>query len=326
MKSWEQRITPRIQRDMVLLLLRLAALVVVALSTFVPAVADDRYARWFVVAYFASTELLLMIGSRRRVREGIAIGVFFLDIFALTHLMKVQGFALSWFLAMPLLMLGTTLVYRRRGGWLLVGLIPSVFIAYGRIKEGLFAEMGLLELTGIAFLLFAFAWAAYFILNRLDRFYRLYRGQQKLVQEMSRSLPEASLNEKIRAILKKELPLSVSWMAILTFGDDGLLKGLERQKDGEPSEVRVGQGHVPHLLRRAASVEGAVAYPSTDADGEFFKARRVAVLFVSRFNTGALDGLIIFGRPGENALSREDQEILTLYCSMIRGWLGQCRI
>lgn len=314
---------PRLQRDMVLLVLRLAALVVVALSTFAPGAADDRYERWLVVAYFALSEFLLMAGSRRWVREGIAIGIFFLDIFALTLLMDARQFALPWFLAMPLLMLGTTYIYRRRGGWLLVGLIPSVFIVYGWIKENMFAGMGLLELTGIIFLLFAFAWAAHFILGRLDRFYRLYRGQQKLVRGVSRVHPQSSLNASMRAILKKEVPLSLPWMAILVFDDAGHLNGLERQGEGDPSEVRVGQGHVPELLRMASRMEGAVASASTDPNGEFFKARKVASVFVNRLNAAGLDGLIVFGREGKNAFSPEDQEIFSLYAAMIRGWIGQ---
>jgi len=202
-------------------------------------------------------------------------------------------------------------------------LIPSVFIGYGRVKEGLFADMGFLELTSLIFLLFAFAWAASFILGRLDRFYRLYRGQQKLVQGVSRVQPQSSLKASIRAILKKEAPLPVPWMAILVFDDAGHLKGLERRGEGESSEVRVGQGHVPELLRMASGLEGAAASASPDPNDEFFKARKVASVFVNRLNTAGLDGLIVFGREGKNAFSPEDQELFSLYAAMIRGWIGQ---
>lgn len=324
MKSWKRRMGPRLRRDLVLLVLRLAALFVVALSTFAPGMADGHYEPWLVVAYFASSEFVLMVGLRLWVRERIAIGIFFLDIFALTLLMGAPQFTLPWLLAMPLLMLGTTLIYRRPQGWLLVGLIPSVFILNSRIKGGLFGDMGLLELWGIVFLLFAFAWATYFILDRLDWFYHLYRGQQKLVEGISPVLPPSSLNERIRAILKKEVPLQVTWTAILLFDDAGHLNGLEQQGRGEPSEVRVGQGHVPGVLRMGAGALGIAASALTGPKGEFFKARKVTSVLVNRLDTAGLNGVIVFGREQKNAFSQEDQEILSLYASMIQGWMGQC--
>jgi class 3 adenylate cyclase/putative methionine-R-sulfoxide reductase with GAF domain len=323
MKSWKNRVSYIIQGDVVLLLMRLAALVVVALSTYGPAEARDTYYRWAVLGYFALSELILLVGSRPWIKEGITIGIYFLDIFALTFLIQAREFSLLWYLVIPMLILGTSLGYRRRGGWLPIALIPSVFILYRLFSVPSSSSVNLLELAGTLFLFFAFAWAVHFVLSRMDRFRILYWGQRRLVQGIADVSSFATLQDCIRIVLDYEMPLTVELAAILFWDGEGNLRGQERKRARQVSEVRIGHPHVPGILLSSRNAERYVGHLGNDEKEGFFQARKVQSILVYPLDVLEMQGIILFGRSDRNAFAPDDREIISLYADMIRGWLRQ---
>ncbi len=322
MMTWKRRSETLLDHTLLFLILRFAVFLLIAASIAANLEADPDLRHWLALGYFAVSEILLLVRSSRWFQQGVSIGIYFLDVYAVSSLILAQELSIFWYLAIPALMLGVSLSYVRKASWFSIALIPSVLILNQLLRLPSLSREQLWEFGGIAFLFFVFAGTVYRVVNRLDRFRILYNGQRRLVQGVANMSPPASLDECMRKILQKGPALDVDYSALLLWDPEGHLGGLERREGGDMGEVRVGAQRIPDWLKTAK--ESDAYFPELHAcDGEecFFQARRVACLLVCPVQVGDLEGWVLFGRAGRQGFTLSDQEILRLHAELVRGWL-----
>ncbi len=322
MMTWKQRSETLLDHTLLFLILRFAVFLLIAASITANLEGDPDLRHWLALGYFAVSEILLLVRSSRWFQQGVSIGIYFLDVYAVSSLIMAQELSLFWYLAIPALMLGVSLSYVRKASWFSIALIPSVLILQQLLSLPALSPEKLWEFGGVAFLFFVFSGTVYRVVNRLDRFRILYNGQRQLVQGVSTMHPPASLGDCMRKVLQKGPPLAVDYTALLFWDREGNLGGLERREGGETGEVRVGAQRLPDLLK---NVKQSDAYfpeiPACDEAECFFQTRRVVSLLVCPLRVDDLEGWVLFGRTGRHGFTLNDQEILRLHAELVRGWL-----
>jgi len=302
--------------------LRFAVFLLIAFSLFVPLTVERAWMQWAALGYFAFSEILLLVRSVRWVRRKIAIGIYFLDVYAVTSLILTQGLSVVWYLTIPVFMLGVNLLYKQKRSWLLISLIPSVLILFQLFRQSGLSVGPVWEYSGVVFLFFVFEGTVHVLVARLERLQALCRGQQKVVQGVPGELPPASLEEGVRKVLEKEVPFGVDLIALLFRDSTGNLRGMERRREGEVREVRISRTRLPQCLDIVPSRGCYLEKLQRDGPGgDFFKARPVQSLLIQPLQVGTREGVLLLGRQAPSAFSVLEVESLFLYGEMICRWL-----
>lgn len=316
-----------INRYLIFLILRFAVFLLIALSIFTSLVSEHLSTLRLALGYFAFSELLLVIRSNRWLKQGIAIGTYFLDVYALSSLIVMQDLAEVWYLTILALMLGVSLCYNRRGSWVPIALIPSVLILYQVSHQTSFFPERTWEFVAIVFLFTIFAWVVHTLVARTDDIFNLYLGQRRLVSGIPDVLPAPSLKGALQKILERETPVAVDFFSILLLDSEGNLEGAERFRSGEPSGVRLESSRVPSLFQSIKKRDVYLARLQRDAQGEdFFRIRGVESLVGKSVRIGSTEGFILFGRQKGDAFLPAEREILSTYARMMAGWMRQSHL
>ncbi len=313
-----------IHRSLVFLVLRFVVFLLIALTISAPFETDRPVILWAAFGYFALSEILLLVRSSSKIKQGIAVGIYFLDVYAVSYMILIQGISVLWYLSIPALMLGVGLCYNRRGAWFPIALIPSVLILYQDFyATDLSAEWGW-QILGVIFLFFVFAGIVYSVATRIDRVLSLYLGQRKMVSGISDVTPSHSLKECVREILEKEPPIALDFYSVLLSDPEGNLRGLERAGTGEIGKVLLANQRIPSVFK---SIEKAESYfpdiGKERTENPFLKTRKVGGLLGHPIRIGEMKGLVLFGRKGKNVFSDGEREILAIYAEMVSGWMHQ---
>lgn len=315
---------PALHGPLLFLMLRFAVFLLIALSLSIPLTVERPWMQWAALGYFAFSEILLLVRSVRWVQQKIAIGIYFLDVYAVSTLILTQGLSVVWYLTIPVFMLGVNLLYKRERSWLLISLIPSVLIFFQLFRQGGFSSTPIWEYSGVVFLFFVFEGTVHAMVARLQRLDALCRGQQKVVQGFPVEEPPATLEEGMRKILEKEVPFGVDLNALLFRDGEGNLRGMEKRREGEIREVRINRARLPQCLDNVPVRGRYLEKLQTDETGEdFFKARLAKSLLIQPLQVGEREGVLLLGRQNPSAFSDLEAESLFLYGEMIRRWLAR---
>ncbi len=322
MITWKKTSETLLDHTLLFLILRFAVFLLIAASITANLEGAPHLRHWLALGYFAVSEILLLVRSSRWFQQGVSIGIYFLDVYAVSSLIMAKELSLFWYLAIPALMLGVSLSYVRKASWFSIALIPSVLILHQLLSLPAMSREQLWEFGGIVFLFFVFAGTVYRVVNRLDRFRILYNGQRQLVQGVAAMHPPPSLGECMRKVLQRGAPLTVDYMAVLFWDREGNLAGLERGDGGDTGEVRVSAQRMPEPLKNVKQRDTYLPQLRTSDEEEcFFRTRRVLSLLVCPMRMDGRDGWVLFGRAGRHGFSLSDQEILRLHAELVRGWL-----
>ncbi|MEK6777384.1 MAG: GAF domain-containing protein [bacterium] len=324
MKHWNYKTGDPVHRSLTFLVLRFAVFLLMAWTIFASVESGSFLPLWLALGYFALSEILLVVRAGRWIQQGVAIGIYFLDVFAVTSLIQMKGLSIQWYLTIPVLMLGATLCYNRRWAWLPVALIPSVLVLYEMFYTTAVSREWIWQLIGMVFLFFVFGGVVYLLVREMDRMLSLYQGQRRLVQCLPGISPAATIRDCMQKILEKDPPLDIYFFSILLFDEDGNLRGLERDHVGKVGEVLLGQQRIPSSLRSIQTLE--VFQPDIRKEKNekaFFEARKLSSLLGSRIRIGEMDGMVLFGRKGRNAFSAGEREIFSTYAEIMTGWMRQ---
>jgi len=324
MRFWNNRIDDSIHRSWTFIILRFAVFLLIAWTVYVLIESGRFFPLWPALGYFAVSEIMLLVRYTRRIQQGVAIGIYFLDVFAVSSLIQMKGLSVQWYLTIPVLMLGIGLCYNRRWAWFPIALIPSVMTLYHAFYTSVVSEGWNLELGGIVFLYFVFAGIVYSVVLRADRILSLYHGQRKLVRGIPAFSPPPGLKDCIQKILENDPPIEVDFCSVLLLDPDGNLRGLERDQGGKIGEVLLGQQRIPWLLRSIKREEAY--YPDLRKEKDekdFFEARRLVSLLSIRIRVGEMEGMVVFGRKRRDAFSPAEREVLSSYEEMMTGWMQQ---
>ncbi len=324
MNRWDKHTAEPIHRYLLFLILRFAVFLLIAMAVYTSLESENFFIRWAALGYFALSEILLLIRSSRSIKQGIAIGIYFLDVYAVSSLILNQGLSIIWYLTIPVFMLGASLCYNRRGAWLPIALIPSVLILYQAYQMELFAPDMRWELIGIIFIFFVFAVVVYVVIKKTDRFLSLYLGHRKLFQGILNLTPSTSIKECMQLVLEKEPPIPVDLISILLFEKEGNMGGLERVHDGEISTVRLDRTSIPAVMSTIKKNGGY--FPDLrkqQGENDYFPVRRVTTVLGEPFQISKIEGLILFGRVKSNDFTFTEREMLMTYSGAVSSWLRQ---
>ncbi|NOY53775.1 MAG: GAF domain-containing protein [Deltaproteobacteria bacterium] len=310
---------PVLQGGLLFLTLRFAVFLLIALSVSLPFFAERPLVQWGVLSYFAFSEILLLLRSNRWTRRKIAIGIYFLDVYAVTSLILTQGLSVVWYLTIPVFMLGVNLLYKGRRSWLLISLIPAVLILLQLFRQGGLTTGVIWEYGGVVFLFFVFEGTVHALVGRLEYLNALCRGQQKVVRCIIDDDSSVSLKEGMQKILEKEVPFGVDLQVFLFRDPAGDLRGLERRREGEVSEVWIHHAGLPYWLEKVPVRGRYLEKLQRDDPGDDFRsARDVQSLLILPMQVEAREGFLLFGRRSPSAFSTLERENLLLYGEMIR--------
>jgi class 3 adenylate cyclase/putative methionine-R-sulfoxide reductase with GAF domain len=304
------------------LVLRFAVFLLIALSLSVPLKMGRPLLYWMALGYLALSEILLLIRSSRWIQQKIAIGIYFIDVYAVSSLILSQGLSVVWYLTIPVFMLGVSLCYHRKMSWLLISLIPSVLIFSHLFQSESFEIDRLWEFGGVVFVFFVFAGTVHSVITRLERFRSRCSGYRKLVQGTTGLIPPSSLQDCMQKVLEKSPPFETDLFSVLFRDAEGNLEGYEKRGRGEVREVRIGRSRLPEIFRalppEGTSLSGRTA---SQEETDYLGSRKVRALLVRPIHVGPRDGVVLMGRTQEPLFSPAEEEGLLLYGEMVQGWL-----